>query len=138
MHCYLANWNETRSLQLIEFLTCLKGTFIPKMLYCDTSLPCTPTAYIARWMSIQTCVLERDCSYRKMLYCDTSRSTWRFCAMPAQKKFVFPRGRHPGRYVDSAVIGWIKLTPPSVFTVPHNYTPLITLIILAWIGRNGS
>ena len=29
---------------------------------------------------------ERECSYRKMFYCDTSRSTWRFCAMPEEKQ----------------------------------------------------
>ena len=46
-----------------------QGTFMPKMLYCDTSLPCTLAAYIATWMSKQTYVLERECSYRKMLYC---------------------------------------------------------------------
>ena len=63
-----------------------KGTFMPQMLYCNTSLPCTLAAYIATWMSKQTYILERECSYRKMLYCDISRSIWRFCAMLAEKQ----------------------------------------------------
>ena len=106
-------------LKLLQRSIPSKGTFMPKMLYCDTSLLCTLAAYIATWMSKQTYVLERECSYRKMLYCDNSRSTWRLCAMPAekQKKFVFPRGRHPGSNVDSAVIGWIKVTSPSALSV---------------------
>ena len=53
---------------------------------CFTAIPRTLAAYIATWMSKQTYVLGRECSYWKMLFCDTSRSTWRFCAMPAEKQ----------------------------------------------------
>ena len=56
---------------------------------CFTAIPrylAPSPLYIATWKSKQSYVLECECSYLKMLYCDTSRSTWRFCAMPAEKQ----------------------------------------------------